>query len=125
MSAATSLPAAFTVLEPFVERWALPTTAERAALRTASAPEEREAFFAAAGPLLEPALDHLDRRSLGAFTAEEQRLMDLMLSLAHVALAVEIQGPDEAKSAPWRDRMRIVRSPADTGAQGAVGQTAP
>ena len=116
MSAATSLPADFAGLEPFVERWALATTAERAARRTSSTPEEREAFFAAAGPLLDPALDHLDRIPLGALSAREKRLMDLMLSLAHVALAVEIQGPDEAKSAPWRDRMHIDRSTADQGA---------
>lgn len=117
MTGASSLPADFAVLEPFVERWALPTTAERAARRTASTPEERESFFAAAAPLLEGALDHLDGRPLDAFSAGEQRLMGLMLSLAHVALAMEIQGPDETKSAPWRDRMRIVRSTADMGAQ--------
>lgn len=117
MSTETSLPADFAVLEPFAERWALSTTAERAARRTASTPEEREAFFAAAGPLLGPALDCLDTTALGSFSAPEQRLMDLMLSLAHVALAVEIQGPDETKSAPWRDRMRIDRSTADQGAQ--------
>jgi selenocysteine lyase/cysteine desulfurase len=87
-----------------------------AALRIASTPEERETFFAAAAPLLDPALDHLDTIAFDAFSAQEQRLMDLMLSLAHVALAVEIQGPDEAKSAPWRDRMRIDRSTADKGA---------
>lgn len=115
MSAAISLPADFAGLEPFAERWALPTTAERAALRTASTPEDREAFFAAAAPLLDPALDHLDGVALDAFSAEERRLMDLMLSLAHVALAVEIQGPDETRSAPWRDRMRIDRSTADQG----------
>jgi selenocysteine lyase/cysteine desulfurase len=117
MSTASSLPADFDVLEPFAERWALPTTAERARRRTASTPEEREAFFAAAAPLLDPALDHLDTIAFDAFSAQERRLMDLMLSLAHVALAVEIQGPDEAKSAPWRDRMRINRSTADEGAR--------
>lgn len=117
MNAATSLPADFAVLEPFVERWALGTTADRVARRSASTPDEREAFFAAAGPLLDPALDHLDGIALDAFPAQERRLMDLMLSLAHVALAVEIQGPDETKSAPWRDRMRIDRSTADQGAR--------
>jgi hypothetical protein len=117
MSVSTSLPADFVVLEPFVERWALATTADRAARRTATTPDEREAFFAAAGPLLDRALDHLDAIPLGAFSPEEQRLMNLMLSLAHVALAVEIQGSDEAKSAPWRDRMRIERSTADQGAR--------
>jgi hypothetical protein len=115
MSKANSLPADFFVLEPFVVGWALPTTAERAARRTASTLKEREAFFAAAGPLLDRALNHLDRIVLGSFSAPEQRLMDLMLALAHVALAVEIQGADETKSAPWRDRMQIVRSTADQG----------
>ncbi len=115
MSFATSLPPGFDLLEPFVARWARATTATRAALRSASTPAEREAFFAAASPLLDAALDHLDTRALDAFTPAEQRLMDLMLALAHVALAVEIQGPDEAKSAPWRDRMQIHRSTADHG----------
>lgn len=117
MSAAASLPAGFAALETFVERWALATTAQRAARRSASTQEEREAFFAAASPLLDQALDRLDTIALAAFSPEDQRLMHLLLSLAHVALAVEIQGPDETKSAPWRDRMRIVRSTADMGAK--------
>lgn len=117
MKETATLPAGFAALEPFVARWALGTTAERAALRSASTPEERDAFFTAASPLLDTALGHLDARPLGEFSPDDQRLMDLMLSLAHVALAVEIQGPDEAKSAPWRDRMRIHRSTADQGAR--------
>lgn len=107
------LPPAFAGLEPFVERWALPRTADRAARRSASTPEEREAFFHAAGPRLDEALDYLDARALRDLEGPDRRLMDLMLGLAHVALAVEIQGPDEVKSASWRDRMRIVRSSAD------------
>ena len=113
MTAAPSLPAAFSALEPFVETWALEGSARRAAKRSESSPEQREAFFAAASPLLDAALEHLDARSLNALARAEQRLMNLMLSLGHVALAVEIQGPDEMKSAPWRDRMRIDRSTAD------------
>lgn len=113
MTVETSLPADFSALEPFVETWALSGSANRGARRSQSTPEQREAFFAAASPLLDAALEHLDGRSLNALAPAEQRLMDLMLSLAHVALAVEIQGPDETKSAPWRDRMRIDRSSAD------------
>lgn len=112
----TALPQGFAALEPFVVPWARTTSAERAMLRTASSPAEREAFFAAAAPRMAAALDHLDGRPLDAMGAEDRRLMNLMLSLAHVALAVEVMGPDEAKSAPWRDRMRIVRSAADAGA---------
>ncbi|WP_395335531.1 hypothetical protein WBP06_26345 [Novosphingobium sp. BL-8H] len=108
-----ALPAGFEVLEPYVDRWALPTTAERAALRSASAPEDRLAFFAAASPLLDSALALLDAKPLADLAPDERRLMDLFLALAHVALAVEIQGPDEVKSAPWRDRLRITRSATD------------
>lgn len=108
------LPAGFTALEPFVARWAVAGSALRAALRGTSTPEERETFFAAAAPLLDRALDHLDSRPLAQLAGPDERLMNLMLSLAHVAMAVEIQGPDEVKSTPWRERMRITRSPADT-----------
>jgi hypothetical protein len=117
MNEATSLPSAFAGLEPFVERWALGTTAERAARRSASTYAEREAFFTAASPALDAALAHLDVLPLNEFPPAEQRLMNLMLALAHAALAVEIQGPDEEKSAPWRDKMRIDRSTADQGIQ--------
>lgn len=115
MSEASTLPAGFAALEPFVQRWSLATTAERAARRSASTPDEREAFFAATGPLMETALDYLDQRALGDFTPAEQHLMNLMLSFAHIIQAVEIMGPDEAKTAPWRDRMRITRASADRG----------
>jgi hypothetical protein len=115
VSGITCLPQGFSVLEPFVPRWSLELTAQRAARRTESTAEERDAFFAAAAPMLDTALDHLDARSLGSLSPENQRLMNLMLSLAHVALAVEVQGPDEANSASWRDRMRIGRSTADQG----------
>ena len=111
------LPPGFDALEPFVAQWAIAGASARAAQRSASSPEEREAFFAVAAPLLDSALGYLDRRRLSAFTHAERRLMDLMLSLAHVALAVEIQGPDEAVSARWRDRMRIDRSTSDQGIQ--------
>ena len=109
------LPPAFAALEPFAAGWALPTTAARAARRTASDAEERAAFFAAAAPQLEAALAHLDAHPIDRLPAPEQRLMDLMLALAHVAMAEEMQGPDEARHARMRDRMTITRSVADAG----------
>lgn len=109
----TVLPRAFEVLTPFVEPWAGRSTAQRAALRDETTAEQRAAFFSAAEPLLEAALDHLDGCRLRTLAPAEQNLMDLMLTLAHVAQAVEIQGPGEAALVPWRRRMRIDRSPAD------------
>lgn len=109
----TRLPKGFEALEPFIADWEAPTSAERAARRDASTPEAREAFYAAALPLLEAALTHLDARPLAEHDAPDRTLMQLMLSLAHIALAVETQQQDEAKHTPLRREMRITRTPAD------------
>lgn len=110
---ANTLPAGFETLEPFVERFALSGAAARAARRGDSTPAERQAFYDGAKDLIGPALDMLDKKPLDALDEQEQRLMNLALGFAHVALAVEVQGPDEAKHAELRTYMRIVRSPAD------------
>jgi len=110
---ANSLPAGFEALEPFVARFAISGTANRAQLRGDANREDREAFYNAAKDLIAPALDLLDRKKFDQFDEAEQRLMNLTLSFAHVALAVEIQGPDEEKHARLREHMKIVRSTAD------------
>jgi hypothetical protein len=108
-----TLPAGFETLEPFVARFAIAGTVNRAALRGETTAEEREAFHAAAKDLIAPALDLLDQKPLDALDESERRLLDLALSFGHIALAVEIQGPDEAQHAELRKYMRITRSPAD------------
>ena len=113
---ANFLPAGFEALEPFVSRFAIAGTANRAQLRSDAAPDEREAFYAAAKDLIGPALDLLDQKKFGDFDAKDERLMNLTLAFAHIALAVEIQGPDEARHAALRQHMRIVRSTADAAA---------
>ena len=106
------LPDGFAALEPFVARWAVSGTAARAARRGESSAEEREAFYGAAKDMLLPALAYLDGKNLAEFDAADNRLMDMMLSLAHVALAVEGLGNDEPRHAEMRRHMRITRSPA-------------
>lgn len=110
------LPAGFEALEPFVERFALTSTIARAARRSDSTPEERQAFHAAGQDLIAPALDYLDTRPLDDLTPAEQTLMNLALAFAHIVLAVEVQGPDEARHAQLREFMRIVHSPTDVAA---------
>ena len=107
------LPAGFEALEPFVLRFAIAGTANRAALRSDTTPEERQAFYDAAKDLVAPALDMLDTKKLAALAEPEQRLMNLCLAFAHIALAIEVQGPDEAKHAKLRAHMKITRSTAD------------
>lgn len=107
-----SLPPGFEPLEPFAEFWAVAEGAERARRRGASTPENRAAFYAAATELLAPALAHLDRKALSDLDGREQRLLNLMLSLAHVSLAVELQGEAEPVHAEARRLMPITRTSA-------------
>ncbi len=109
------LPAGFESLEPFVAAWAISGTANRSERRDASTPAERTAFYDSASELLGPALEHLGRKPLASMDAADQRLIDLMLSLAHVALAVEVQGEAEARHLQSRRFMPITASSADWG----------
>jgi hypothetical protein len=108
-----TLPAGFEVLEPFVTTWAKDSAAERDGLRTHQSAEARRAFYDAMNPLIVPALDHLDTKSFSEYDTSEKQLMLLALSYAHVALAIEVQGPDEAKHGTNRQRVPISRAPAD------------
>jgi hypothetical protein len=107
------LPQGFEALEPFAETWAGTTAAARAHLRETSRQADRTAFFEAAKDLVAPGLALLDAKPLGQFDSKEQRLMDLILTFAHVAPAVEVQGEDEFKHARDNPFLRITRAPSD------------
>lgn len=107
------LPEAFAQLEPFAAQWSLPTSAQRTMARSTATAEERQAFYDAMSPLAAGVIDELDAKPLAALSQAERHLLDMTLAYAHVALAVEIQGPDEAWHRQWRDRMVVTRSPAD------------
>ena len=111
--ASTLLPPGFEALEPFVESWAISGSANRADRRCNSEEGERLAFYTIAKDLAPAALSLLDRKALKDFDEREKRLMDLMLMLAHVALAVEAQGSAEPEHAAARRFLKITRSPAD------------
>lgn len=107
------LPTGFEALEPFAATWAAHDSAGRDALRCHQDPAATRAFYDAMAPLIVPALDTLDATPLAAHSDAQKALMLLALSYAHVALAVEVQGPDEAKHRINRQRVPIVRTPAD------------
>ena len=107
------LPEGFEALEPFADNWAGETAAERAALRGAHPAEARNSFHAACEPLIEPGLALLDARPMAEWDEREQRLMRLLLTDAHICLAVDVQKDDEPKHAPLRATMRITCAPAD------------
>lgn len=107
------LPEGFAALEPFAARWDVASMNARALARGDSTAEERQAFYDSAKDLIGPALDLLDAKPLDRLDEAEQRLLRVVLSFAHVALAVEIQGPDEAKHTELRSHMPITCNPAD------------
>jgi hypothetical protein len=111
--AASPLPPGFEQLAPFVDSWSIAGAAHRAQRRIESGEAERAAFYQAAKDALPAALAHLDRKPLAQLDERETRLMNLMLSFAHVALAVEVQAGDETKHAQARKHFRITRASAD------------
>lgn len=109
----TTLPPGFEALEPFVAAWALDRAEARARARRASSEADRVAFFEAAKPLLGPGLAYLDQKPLDQFDARETRLMHLLLSMAHVSMAVEVLGDDEPKHAEDSRHITITRAPSE------------
>ena len=107
------LPPGFEALEPFVGAWAVAGAANRAQRRNDSTEAERLPFYEAASKAAPEALAYLDRTPLHAFDEREERLMNMMLTLAHISLAVEAQGSDEPRHAKDRAHLRITRAPSD------------
>ncbi len=113
MRESSLLPGGFETLEPFAEFWAADTAAKRAHCRDISNESSRQDFYDAAVRLIPLALEYLDTRPLAELGDSEQRLMRLVLSFGHVAMAVELQGSEEAEHAQWRPFMQITTTPAD------------
>jgi len=84
------LPAAFADLEPFAGTWCLPTEAARYARRLASTMAELQAFYDAAFPRLEAAIEHLDAYDLDALPDDARHLLWLCYSLVNVSFPVEV-----------------------------------
>ncbi|MGE0386537.1 MAG: hypothetical protein AB7Q97_17555 [Gammaproteobacteria bacterium] len=113
MSTSALLPQGFETLEGFAQSWAVAGSDVRRKRRIASTAQERDAFYAAAVVHLDRALEYLDEFALDRLDARQQRLLDLMLMLAHVSLAVEKQGANEALHAINHAHFTITRSAHD------------
>ena len=113
MSQSSLLPAGFESLAPYVEFWAADTAAGRAHCRDTSDEASRLAFYNAAHELVPKALAYLDGKPLNEFAESEQRLMHLVLSFVHAAMAVELQREEEPRHAANRPYLRITRATAD------------
>ena len=84
-----TLPPNFKDLEPYLD-WALPTERARNRKRLTSSMEEIRAFYDAMLARVEPSLAYLNGFALDGILEAEQNLLNLTLSLAEVANAVEL-----------------------------------
>ena len=107
------LPAGFVALEPFVNEWALGTSAERLHKRMHSNMADVQSFYAAALPLLEPALRYLDEFELSELPNRERKLYWLTLACAEAALSVEVYRSATLPLAPEASRFRVTYSGMD------------
>ena len=83
-----SLPVEFADLEPFSD-WALHGERARYAKRMASTMDELQAFYDAAFPRMEAALEYLDQFPLDDLPDDAQRLLWLYCALVTVSFPVE------------------------------------
>ena len=86
-----SLPETFAELEPFID-WALVTEAERTHKRQTADMAEIRAFYEAMIPQMPNIIDYLNQFPLETMPANAQQLMNMTLSLAEIAPAVELFG---------------------------------
>ncbi len=103
----TALPGEFGDLQPFAERWCLATESERWGQRMSSSMEDLLAFYDAAFPRLEVAVDYCDHYPLDALPEDVTNLLRLVHSLVLVAMAVEIFGQPKTVDSADADLYRI------------------
>ena len=84
------LPAQFGELEQFVEEWALPTQAERHRRRLSSSIQGLRNFYDAMVTRMDEIVAYLNQIPVDEQPEDARRLFYLMMSLAEIAMAVEL-----------------------------------
>ena len=85
------LPPDFEDLEPYVD-WALPGEISRGRKRASSPMREIQSFYDAMLPRMDAVMGYLNAHPLDELSAEAQRLMNMVMSLAEIGPAVEFYG---------------------------------
>ena len=98
----TPLPAAFTQLTPYAEKWALDTERARRETRMGCSQEELTTFYQAMKPVLDDAIQHLNTFDLEKMPDPERNLLNTALSLVEISVAVELfRNPWPMNAWPW------------------------
>lgn len=83
------LPPQFATLVPY-SGWALPTETARRRLRMSSSMQQLTCFYGAMLPHMAAIIDHLNTFALQSMPPPQQHLLNMLLSMAEVATAVEV-----------------------------------
>ena len=108
---AGGLPDGFEDLEPFLAQWCLDRTQERHSHRESASMDDIRRFYDAMVERAPAAIARLDGKPFDSLAADEQRLMNLLLALGHVAVAVEVHGQPRAPHTPYPHRVSISHPP--------------
>lgn len=111
MHTQTSLPQGFEELESFVGYWGGETNDIRWDRRSRATMPEIRRFYDAMRVRAEDALRSLEKFPLGEMPEDSTRLLRLLLSLAHAAMAVEFHRQPRAASSPFPHGITIGRGP--------------
>ena len=108
---ARELPDGFEDLEPFLALWCLKTTQERHIRRETASMDDIRRFYDAMLARAPDAIAFLDGKPFDSLADDEERLMQLLLALGHVAVAVEVHGQPRAPHTPYPHRVQISQPP--------------
>ena len=86
----SSLPPAFSDLEPFVGDWALPTRAQRYDVRLSKPFDELVRFYDALAPRADEAIAYLDDLDIDDLPEDATTLLHLLYSFILVSYAVNV-----------------------------------
>lgn len=106
---ATRLPPGFEDLERFVGRWSGADTDARVAAREESSMEDIVEFYEAMLARAGDAIKLIDRYPLHDLPPDVGLLCRMVLTLAHVASAVEILGQPRVPMAPFPTGLKTIR----------------
>jgi hypothetical protein len=86
------LPTAFAELEPFADKWCLPTEPERWQMRLSTPMPQIHQFYEAFTPRFEEAIGYCDKFPLDDLPEDVLNLLHLIYSMIMVSMAVEVFG---------------------------------
>ena len=112
MSNGSLLPAEFSDLERFAEKWALNTERERNAFRVQQSIESLDDYYQTVFPRMDALCEYIDQYSLDAMPPDAARLLRLGQMLMEVVPAAEVYRQPDVPNAFEFERFHII-SPDD------------